>query len=350
VERLALTFSDRADIAAGLRAGQGIRRIARDIGRDPSVVSREVRRNATKTRGYRPVFADCAAERRRRRPQARVVSADPVLDARVRADLRRSRTPRQIAARLRLEASDASVGLMPGSLPAEGKTVSHEATCQWIYALPKGELAREGILLRSRRAARKRRRPMGERTGGKIVSMVSIDDRDPEVAGRRVPGAWEGDLLIGGAGKSAAVTLVERTSRFTVILGLPDGKHADGLADILIDHASGMPDKMRGSLTWDQGTEMARHAALTLATSMPVYFAHPHSPWERPTNENTNGLIREYLPKGEYITSHQPYLDAIADELNDRPRAVLGYYTPREIFQKLLLDNETQPDPVATTS
>ena len=188
VERLALSFSDRADIAAGLRAGWGIRRIARDIGRDPSVVSREVRRNATRTRGYRPVFADCAAERRRRRPQSRVVGADPVLSARVRADLRRSRTPRQIAARLRLEASDASVGLMPGSLAAEGKTVSHEAIYRWIYALPKGELAREGILLRSRRTARRRRRPLGERTGGKIIGMVSIDDRDPDVAGRRVPG------------------------------------------------------------------------------------------------------------------------------------------------------------------
>jgi IS30 family transposase len=350
VERLALTFSDRADIAAGLRAGQGVREIARDIGRDPSVVSREIRRNKTRTRGYRPVFADCAAERRRHRPQARLVDADPVLGARVRADLRRSRTPRQVARRLRLEASDASVGLMPGSLPADGKTISHEAIYQWIYALPKGELAREGIILRSRRTARRRRRPLGERTGGRIVGMVSIDDRDPAAAGRRVPGHWEGDLIIGRAGKTAAATLVERTSRFTVILGLPDGKHADSLADILIDHVAGMPAKMRGTLTWDQGTEMARHAALTLASAMPVYFAHPHSPWERPTNENTNGLIREYLPKGEDITSHQPYLDAIADELNDRPRAVLGYYTPREIFQKLLLDNEAEPDPVATTN
>jgi transposase InsO family protein len=210
-----------------------------------------------------------------------MVDADPVLLARVRADLRRSRTPRQVAARLRLEASDASAGLMPGSLPAGGKTVSREAICRWIYA---------------------------------------------------------------------AATLVERTSRFTVIPGLPGGKNADGLAGILIDHVNGMPAKMRGSLTWDQGTEMARHAALTLATDMPACFAHPHSPRERPANENTNGLIREYLPKGEYITSHQPYLDAIADELNDRPRAVLGYYTPREIFQKLLLDNEAEPDPVATTS
>jgi len=347
MKRAVLTLADRSDIAAGLKAGWGVRRIARDIGRDPSVVSREVSRNSARTGNYRPVTAQGMAERRRRRPQARSVDGDPVLSARVRADLKRSRTPRQIAGRLRLEAAEPTVGLMPGSVPADGKTVSHEAIYQWIYALPKGELAREGIMLRSRRAARRRRRPLGERTGGKIIGMVSIDDRDPEAAGRKVPGAWEGDLIIGRAGKSAAATLVERTSRFTIILGLPDGKHADGLADALIDAVRDMPGKMRGSLTWDQGTEMARHAALTLATDMPVCFAHPHSPWERPTNENTNGLIRDYLPKGEDITSHQPYLDAIAAELNDRPRAVLGYYTPREIFQKLLIDQAS--DPVAKT-
>jgi IS30 family transposase len=166
--------------------------------------------------------------------------------------------------------------------------------------------------------------------------MTSIDDR-PESAARRVPGAWEGDLIIGAGGKSAAATLVERHSRYLILLGLPDGKQADGLADILIDRVHDLPTHLRGSLTWDQGTEMARHAALTVATDLPVYFAHPRSPWERPTNENTNGLVREYLPKGTEITSHQPYLDAIADELNDRPRAVLGYLTPREVFEKLLV-------------
>jgi len=128
---------------------------------------------------------------------------------------------------------------------------------------------------------------------------------------------------------------VERTSRFTVVLALPEGKNADGLADVLIDHVSGMPALVRRSLRWDQGTEMARHAAVTLATELPVFFAHPHSPWQRPTNEN-NGLIREYLPKGTAITIHQPYLTAIAEELNERPRAVLGYRTPREVYMKLL--------------
>ncbi|MDJ0312593.1 IS30 family transposase [Arthrobacter sp. H35-D1] len=170
-------------------------------------------------------------------------------------------------------------------------------------------------------------------------SLVSIDDRPEAAADRRVSGSWEGDLLVGKGGKSAVATPVERNSRFLIMLGLPEGKKAAGLADVLIDQVSDLPALMRGSLTWDQGTEVARHAQLTVATDLPVYFAHPHSSWVRPSNENTNGLIREYLPKGIELTSHQPYLDSIADELNDRPRAVPGFLTPREVFTKLLNDN-----------
>ncbi len=335
--RRLLTMADRVEISTGLKAGWSLRRIARELGREVSVVSREVARNATKTRGYRPVTADVAAEARRARPQARAVESNPTLRARVVADLARSRTPRQIAARLRVEAGDASVGRMAGSVPAQGAVVSHEAIYRWIYALPKGELAAEGILLRSKRTTRRRRKPLGERTGGRIIGMVSIDDRSPDAVDRRVPGHWEGDLIIGKGGKTAAATLVERTTRFTIILGLPDGKNAEGLADSLIDAFSGLPEMVARSLTWDQGTEMARHAAVTMATNLPIYFAHPHTPWERPTNENTNGLIREYLPKGTEITDHQPYLTAIAEELNERPRRVLGWLTPREAFQQLLV-------------
>lgn len=337
--RRMLTFADRADIAVGIESGLSDAEIGEKIDRDRTVVWRERRRNSTKTRGYRPVHADCEAEKRRRRPQQFKIDSDPVLAARVRADLRRSRTPRQIAGRLRLEACDTTVEAMTHSTDADGRTVSHEAIYRWIYALPKGELAKSAILLRSKRTQRKKRKPLGQRTGGRIIAMVSIDDRPEDAADRRVPGAWEGDLIIGKAGRTAAATLVERTSRFTIILGLPDGKNADALADTLIETVRGLPAQVRGSLTWDQGTEMARHAALTLATDLPVYFAHPHSPWERPTNENTNGLIREYLPKGIDITDHQPYLDAIADELNDRPRAILGFRTPREVFTKLLTDS-----------
>jgi transposase, IS30 family len=225
---------------------------------------------------------------------------------------------------------------------ADGATVSHEAIYRFIYALPKGELAKHGVILRSRRTTGRRHKPVGERTAA-IVGMVSIEARDEDACDRRVPGHWEGDLVIGAHGRTAVATLVERTTRFAVILGLPEGKQSAPLADILITHANSLPTMLRKSLTWDQGSEMAQHAALTLATNMPVYFAHPRSPWERGTNENTNGLIREYLPKGTVITSHQPYLDAIAEELNDRPRAALGFYTPREKFEHLLTTN------VATT-
>jgi IS30 family transposase len=339
-----LTVADRAEIATGLKADWSVRRIARHIGRAPSVVSREIARNSTKSRGYR-LHADCRAERRRSRPQRRKVAADPVLAQRVLADLRMSRTPRQIAGRLRLEAADPTVDPVKGSIPAGGLTVSHEAIYQFIYAMPRGELARHGILLRSKRTAR-RPRTRGRARKAPIVGMVSIDARDPDAAGRRVPGHWEGDLIIGPGAPPPRPPTVERTSRYTVLLGLPQGKDSAGVADTLIDTCDALPDMMRRSLTWDQGSEMARHAALTVATGMEVYFADPHSPWQRGTNENTNGLIREYLPKGTPITDHQPYLNAIAEELNERPRAVLGYLTPRESFERLLLG---QP-PVASTT
>lgn len=341
--RRMLTFQDRAQIAAGVKQGLSDRQIGELIERDHTVVWRERHRNQLASGRYKAVSADCRARRRRARPQQRAIDADPALKQRVWADLKRSCTPRQIAGRLRLEATDATVGAMAKSPDAHGRTVSHEAIYQWIYAHPKGELAKEGIQLRSKRTRRKSSRQLGQRTPG-IVGMVSIDDR-PDDAAARVPGAWEGDLIIGKGGKSAAATLVERHSRFLILLGLPHGKQAEGLADVLIDTVTDMPRHLRGSLTWDQGTEMARHAELTLATDMPVYFAHPHSPWERPSNENTNGLIREYLPKGVEITSHQPYLNAIADEINDRPRATLGFRTPREVFEQLLLTGNVASTP-----
>lgn len=343
--RRVLTAADRVEISTGLKAGWSAAKIARSIDRATSVVTREVARNSTKTRGYRVVTADVAAQRRRRRPQARKVATDPVLRARVLADLKRSRTPRQIAGRLTLEAQDDTVELMKGSTPAQGKSASHEAIYQFIYAMPRGELAKNGVFLRRKHTRRRPRKAAGQR-GAPIIGMVSIDERDPAATDRRVPGHWEGDLVIGKNGATAAITLVERTSRFTAILALPDGKDSAGVADALIEHTSELPAMMRKSLTWDQGSEMARHAALTLATDLPVYFADPHSPWQRPSNENTNGLIREYLPKGEVIPAHQPYLTSIAEELNERPRQALGFLTPRESFERLLLGQS----PVASTA
>ncbi|MFC5856212.1 IS30 family transposase, partial [Streptomyces chlorus] len=232
----------------------------------------------------------------------------------------------------------ASVALMEGSLPAGGETISHEAVYTWIYALPKGELARLGVMLPSRRTARgPRSRPDASR-GARITGMRSIHDRPAEALGRQVPGHWEGDLIIGKNGASAAATLVDRSTRFCVILALPAGRNADSLSTVLTEQVLGMPELVRKSLTWDQGTEMGRHAALTLATGLDVYFADPHSPWQRPTNENTNGIIRRYLPKGTEITDHQPYLTAIAEEINNQPRRCLGYLTPQEAFQRALTE------------
>lgn len=276
----------------------------------------------------------------------------------MRQDLRRSRTPRQIAGRLRVEAGDVTLEPLPGSVNAEGRTVSHEAIYQYIYALPKGELAAAGILLRSKRTRRKPRKE-GRNSGARIVGMVSINDRPGGVDDRRLPGHWEGDLIIGARGQSAAVTLVERTTRFLMLIALPEGRSSESVVDTLIERGAfvsimgeqmsssecvvdtliervkGLPELMSGSITWDQDSEMAEHAKLTVATDIPVYFAHPRSPWERDTNENTNGLVREYLPKGTEITTHQPYLTAIAEEMNDRPRATLGFLTPREAFNRL---------------
>ncbi|MCH8614263.1 IS30 family transposase [Arsenicicoccus dermatophilus] len=247
--RRVLSIGDRVEIATGLKAGWSIRAIAAGIGRAPSVVSREVRRNRTKTRGYQVVHADVKAERRRARPQARKVALDPVLAARVDADLRRSRTPRQIAGRLTLEATDSTVAPMNGSLPADGRTCSHEAIYQYIYALPKGDLAAKGILLRSRRTRRRARPEPGQRRPV-IVGMVPLSERSPEADDRRVPGHWEGDLIIGKNGATAAATLVERTTRYTIIKALPAGKDSTALADILIDHVNELPAMMRKSLTW----------------------------------------------------------------------------------------------------
>lgn len=334
--RRVLSFGDGVEIAVGVRAGRSVSEIAVSIGRDKSVVSREIRRNSGR-RGYRPVGAHEKAARRRRRPQTRKVDGDVVLRERVLGDLGRGRTPRQIAGRLGAEASDPVLRPLEGAVPAGGATVSHEAIYRWIYALPKGQLAAQGILLPQRRSRRRPRKLPGERCA-RIVAMVSIDQRPDDVGGRQVPGHWEGDLIIGRGGRSAAITLVERTTRFLSLLALPEDKAADGVCDVLIDHVHGLPDLVRKSLTWDQGTEMGRHAALTTATDLPVYFAHPHSPWERPTNENTNGLIRRYLPKGTDIPQHQPYLTAIAEELNNCPRKCLDFLTPQEAFQRLLQD------------
>lgn len=332
--RRQLTFAERMEISTGSKAGWGVRKIAFHLGRCPSVVSREMRRNSTKTRGYQAVTADVKAQRQRSRPQVRKVAKDAVLEARVSADLAASWTPNEIAGRLRLEAADPTVDRMANSPNAQGRTVSGEAIYQYIYAIPRGELAGRGIFLQSKRTKR-RPRTTGRTRGGPIVGMVPIAERGENAAQRRVPGHWEGDLIIGKNGASCAATLVERMSGFTGLLALPS-KHAEGTADAVIEYFTEPPRMMQASLAWDQGSEMAQHAKVSLATDMPVYFAEPHSPWQRPSNENTNRLYREYLPKGTAIPDHQPYLTTIAEEINNRPRRRLGFLTPTESFARLL--------------
>ncbi|MGF7021619.1 IS30 family transposase [Brachybacterium tyrofermentans] len=280
--------------------------------------------------------ADVKAQHRRARPQTRKIAADPVLEARVNADLAASWTPNEIAGRLRLEAADPTVERMANFPDAQGRTVSGEAIYQYIYAIPRGELAKPGIFSQSKRTKR-RPRTTGRTRGGPIVGMVPIAERGEDAAKRRVPGHWEGDLFIGKNGTSCAETLVERMSGFTGLLALPS-KHAEGTADAVIEYFTKLPKMMQASLAWDQGSEMAQHAKVSLATDMPVYFADPYSPWQRPSNENTNRLYREYLPKGTVIPDHQPFLTTIAEEINNRPRGRLGYLTPTEAFARLLAD------------
>lgn len=323
-----LTDADREEISRGVAEGSSGVDIATRIGRDPSVVSREIARHGGRG-GYRAVRACRTAATARRRPKIRKLEADPRLRQVVVAKLRAGCSPDQVAGRLRFERAC-------GHAAAMEPTVSAEAIYTWLYALPKGELAAQGILLRSGRTDRK---PRGRRKspGARIVGMTSIDARPAEANARALPGHWEGDLVIGRAGRTAMATLVERVSRYAVALALPAGRRdAVTTCDTLIDSVHGMPANMIKTLTWDQGTEMAAHAAFTLATDVKVYFAHPHSPWERGTNENTNGLFREYLPKGTDITDDQAYLDLVAGELNNRPRRILGYRTPAEVFADLL--------------
>ena len=330
--RRMLTEADREEISRGIAEQLEGKQIAARIGRCPSVVSREIARHGGRA-GYRAVAARRVAAEQRRRPNTRKIDADPALREKVIGKLRAGCSPDQVAGRLRREFADEHGG---GHAERVAASVSHEAIYTWIYALPKGELAREGILLRTGRTSR---RPRGRRSspGARIVGMTSIDDRPAEVADRAVPGHWEGDLVIGKAGKTAMATLVERTSRYLVPVALPGGKHdAATTADVLIDTVSGMPGELVKTLTWDQGSELAGHAAITLATDVKVYFAHPHSPWERGTNENTNGLLREYFPKGTQITDDQTYLNMVARELNNRPRRILNYATPAEVFTDLL--------------
>jgi len=318
-----------------------IRQIAASLGRAPSTVSREVARYERYGQRYLPSEADWAAWLRHRRARRTArLAVDGSLRRSVVDLLRRRWSPQQIAAWLKLEFPD-----------RPEMWVSHETIYQAIYLQARGNLRQELARQVALRSGRARRRPRPA-AGGPIRSSrpwlgLNISARPAEVADRAVPGHWEGDLVEGGrnAGGSAIATLVERHTRFVILVGLPDGKLSEHVAAQLSTAMGRLPQRLRASLTWDQGSEMAHHAAFTVATGCPVYFCDPHSPWQRGSNENTNGLLRQYFPKGvfDFRTIDQAGLDAVAHELNTRPRMTLDWATPAERLVAFLATHSVAP-------
>ena len=321
-----LSVAEREEIALGLAQGLAVREIARRLGRAPSTVSREIARNSTRGRyRYRAVAAQASAEERARRAKPAKLAVNGELRAAVQGKLERKWSPEQISAWLRRE--------FPGRPEMR---VSHETIYQSLYVQGRGALRRElAACLRTGRAVRRPRRRAGSRRG-RIAGMVNISERPAEAADRAVPGHWEGDLIEGRAGKSHIGTLVERTTRFTMLVPLPDGKSAEAMAGALVPVIGSLPDALRRSLTWDQGKEMSAHRQIAVAADCEVYFCDPHSPWQRGSNENTNGLLRQYFPKGTEMPSDPGRLRAVAGELNGRPRKTLGWKTPAEAMAELL--------------
>jgi transposase, IS30 family len=332
-----LDRDERYEIARLRESGLSVRMVAARLGRAPSTVSRELARNADpRTGGYQPERAHRLAWERQRRPKPPKLAGCPALRAAVQQMLDRRHSPEQASGRLKV--------LYPDD-PA--MRISHESIYQSIYVYPRGELKRElQACLRSGRAARRRR---GRRElRGRIIGAVPIGQRPPEVEGRLVPGHHEGDLVMGSAASNSAVgTIVERMTGYLTLLHLPGGHDAASVTDAVIRQMTALPPWFARTLTWDNGKEMAHHQRITDTAGIAVYFADPYSPWQRGSNENINGLLREYLPKGTDLRQHSArQLQAIQDELNDRPRKRLGYHTPREALTKLLTDDLNR---VATT-
>jgi transposase, IS30 family len=321
-----LSVAEREEIAVGLAAGESVRMIAARLGRSPSTVSREVARNSRGRRYYRALAAQGQAQWRARRPKTARLAANAVLRAWVQDKLRLHWSPEQISVMLEREFAD-----------DPGMRVSHETIYQSIYVQGRGALRRElAECLRTGRALRKPRRREGERRG-RIPGMVMISERPAEVEDRAVPGHWEGDLIVGKDNKSAIGTLVERSTRFVMLLHLPDGYGPEPVAAAMTRAMGGLPDAIRRSLTWDQGQEMTGHRQISTDTGLEVYFCDPHSPWQRGSNENTNGLLRQYFPKGTDLSAHSgEHLQAVADELNGRPRKTLGWRTPAQALDEVL--------------
>jgi IS30 family transposase len=335
-----LTRDERYELARLHDLGWSIRAIGTRLGRAPSTISRELRRNQHPRLGhYLPETAHTLAWRRQRRPKCSKLTANPALRVEVQQMLDKRWSPEQIAGRLKV-------------VHPEDKTmhISHESIYQGVYVYPRGELSRE--LKAHLRSTRTARRPRGHRINKhqRIKDAVSIHDRPEEVQARLVPGHHEGDLIKGStASQSAVGTIVERHSGYLTLLHLPDGFDAEKVADAVVEQMTPLPHWFTKTLTWDRGTELARHADITARTGIQVYFADPYSPQQRPSNENTNGLLREYLPKSSDLSIHtRNDLDHIATQLNDRPRKRLGYLTPAEVLANLIKQDLAKTG-VATT-
>jgi IS30 family transposase len=320
-----LSFAERELISRGLAAGESFRAIASVLGRSPSTVSREVDRGGGRSR-YRALTAERRAGERLRRPKQNKLAGCPRLRAEVEAGLVRCWSPQQISARLKLDYPD----------DVEMR-ISHETIYQSLYVQSRGELRRQ--LSAQLRSGRSRRRPRvgGPERRGKIRDMVPISQRPPQVEDRAVPGHWEGDLLVGARGRSFIVTLVERQTRYVMLARLGSERGTEHVIDALRERIRELPAHLALSLTWDQGNELASHTRFCAETGVDVYFCDPHSPWQRGSNENTNGLLRQYLPKGSDLAARsQIELDQIAAQLNGRPRQTLAWATPAEKMAELL--------------
>ncbi len=323
--RLALTLEEREEISRGAAAGEAARGIAARLGRSPSTITRELARHGGRDR-YRAAEADRRAWDRARRPQPCKLTRNPALRDLVAAKLGEDWSPQQIAGWLKLE--------FPGD---DTMRVSHETIYLTLFVQARGALKRELVAhLRRKRSIRRPRSHSGASHGqGQIVDAVSIRERPAEAADRAIPGHWEGDLL-GGAANSHIATLVERQSRFVLLVAV-EGKDTRTVTNALARHVQQLPLQLRRSLTWDRGLEMAEHTRFTVATDIDVYFCDPRSPWQRGSNENTNGLLRQYLPKRADLSKlTQAHLDTIAAKLNSRPRQTLAFRTPADTLDQAL--------------